>query len=89
MNFFGKTLRKKVIRPTVSKSIKTTEEVVENNNVEEVKETEDMDKAQIAKVEDLVNKAPKKVKVEKKDKGLYERAEVTVVTDDNKMLLKD
>ena len=39
-----------------------------------------------------IEKAPKrKVKVEKKDKGLYERAEnsVTLITEDNKMILND
>ena len=39
-----------------------------------------------------VNQLPKKqVRVEKKDKGLYERAEnsVTLITEDNKMILND
>ena len=47
----------------------------------------------LKKIEAIVGeKAPKrKVKVEKKDKGLFERTEnsVTVLTEDNKMLLND
>lgn len=47
--------------------------------------------AQVQQVLD-VNQLPKKqVRVEKKDKGLYERAEnsVTLITEDNKMILND
>lgn len=107
MNFYGKNLRKKAIRPTALKSIRggsdsterTEDKSIEDvraasgnvteteNNKTEIKE-EIMDKSQIEKAEELV-KTGKKVKIEKKDKGLYERAEVTVLTDDNKMLLKD
>lgn len=85
MNFFGKTLRKKTIRPSVLKNIQNGP--VENKK--EYKNEEKMDNKKIAMAEELITKTPKKVKVEKKEKGLYERAEVTVVTDDNKILLKD
>lgn len=72
------------------------EEVSETADTEQNNETEksdsDMDE-RLAKVEALVNaKAPKrKVKVEKKEKGLIERTENSTVllTEDNKMMLTD
>ena len=52
-----------------------------------------MSDERLARVEKLVNaKAPKrKVKVEKKDKGLIERTENSTIllTEDNKMMLND
>lgn len=73
-----------------------SEEVSETADTEQNNETEksdsDMDE-RLAKVEALVNaKAPKrKVKVEKKEKGLIERTENSTVllTEDNKMMLTD
>ena len=57
------------------------------------KKEKDMADERLKKIEAIVGeKAPKrKVKVEKKDKGLFERTEnsVTVLTEDNKMLLND
>ena len=57
------------------------------------KKEKDMADERLKKIETIVGeKAPKrKVKVEKKDKGLFERTEnsVTVLTEDNKMLLND
>lgn len=61
-----------------------------NNEIEE--SNKDMDE-RLEKVEALVNaKAPKrKVKIEKKDKGIIERTENSTVllTEDNKMMLTD
>lgn len=69
----------------------STEETATVNN--EVKESNnDMDE-RLEKVEALVNaKAPnRKVKVEKKDKGIIERTENSTIllTEDNKMMLTD
>ena len=66
--------------------------VKEEKTVKENKEKKEKDMAdeRLKKIEAIV--APKrKVKVEKKDKGLFERTEnsVTVLTEDNKMLLND
>lgn len=69
--------------------------VKEEKTVKENKEKKEKDMAdeRLKKIEAIVGeKAPKrKVKVEKKDKGLFERTEnsVTVLTEDNKMLLND
>ena len=69
--------------------------VKEEKTVKEKKEKKEKDMAdkRLKKIEAIVGeKAPKrKVKVEKKDKGLFERTEnsVTVLTEDNKMLLND
>ena len=56
------------------------------------KETDMNDKIEQVKAALDIEKAPKrKVKVEKKDKGLYERTEESTIllTEDNKMLLND
>ncbi|MCD8207232.1 MAG: hypothetical protein LUD72_04760 [Bacteroidales bacterium] len=43
------------------------------------------------RIEDILNDLPeKKVKIAKKERGLYEREEkVTLITEDNKLLLND
>lgn len=44
----------------------------------------------IDKIEDILSELPKKVKIDKKEKGLYEREEkVTLITEDNKLILND
>lgn len=58
------------------------------------KTSDNMADERITKVQQVldVNNLPKKqVRVEKKDKGLYERAEnsVTLITEDDKMILND
>lgn len=68
----------------------TEETATVNNEIKEI--NKDMDE-RLEKVEALVNaKAPKrKVKVEKKDKGIIERTENSTIllTEDNKMMLTD
>lgn len=89
--FIGKKIYKKYVRPVISSKVPQKEpKVVENNKVNE----EDNMNDKIAKVEAVLDleKAPKrKVKVEKKDKGLFERTENSTIllTEDNKMLLND
>lgn len=99
--FLGKKPLKKYVRPlrnsaiphkvTIERSkIGEKEEVAENK---EINNTEDMNDERLAKVEELAGvKAPKrKVKLEKKDKGLIERTEnsTIVLTEENKMMLND
>lgn len=100
--FLGKKPLKKYVRPLRNSAIphKVTieqskidekeEEVAENK---EINNTEDMNDERLAKVEELAGvKAPKrKVKLEKKDKGLIERTEnsTIVLTEENKMMLND
>lgn len=86
----------KVIIEKPSKMVTENEEQFEDTTVNvnnEIEETDkDMDE-RLKKIEALVNaKAPKrKVKVEKKDKGIIERTENSTVllTEDNKMMLTD
>lgn len=90
--FIGKKITKKYVRPNSNRGIphkvapkeeiieKKTKETVMNDKIEQVKTALD------------IEKTPKrKVKVEKKDKGLYERTEESTIllTEDNKMLLND
>lgn len=99
--FLGKKPLKKYVRPLRNSAIphKVTietskvdekEEMAENK---EINNTEDMNDERLAKVEELAGvKAPKrKVKLEKKDKGLIERTEnsTIVLTEENKMMLND
>lgn len=96
-NFFGRTLRKKVVKPInvvnqkVSNPVEKSEKPQKNNKV--IKKNDDM--VSNTQIEDLKaimdkeNDSKKKVKVIKKDKDLYERMDVQVITEDNKLLLKD
>ena len=99
--FFGKRPLKKYVRPLKNSAVQhkiaieqskndTDESKVDNN---ELNNTDDMNDERLAKVEALAGvKAPKrKVKVEKKDKGLIERTEnsTIVLTEENKMMLND
>lgn len=69
------------------------EKVVTETENNDNKDVVDMKDERLTKVEALVNaQAPKrKVKVEKKDKGLIERTENSTIllTEDNKMMLND
>jgi len=93
--FMGKNPHKKYVRPIINKkahviSALTEEKVAENK---EIKEKDKMADERLEKIEKIVGaKAPKrKVKVEKKDKGLIERTDNSTVllTEDNKMVLND
>lgn len=99
--FLGKKPLKKYVRPLRNSAIPhkvmidvskvdEKEEMVENK---EINNTENMNDERLAKVEELAGvKAPKrKVKLEKKDKGLIERTEnsTIVLTEENKMMLND
>lgn len=99
-NFFGKSMHRKFVRPIPPSAIvhkieapKEAEEkqVVDENK--EVKEKVNMADERLEKIEKIVGtKAPsKKVKVEKKDRGLFERTKEStiVLTEDNQMLLTD
>lgn len=91
--FIGKKPHRKLIRPISNSRVphKVPEVRIENNK-EQIVES-DMN-AKINEINDVLggDKAPKrKVKVEKKDKGLFERTEnsTVLITEDNKMLLND
>lgn len=82
--------RRKFVRPLVNSHIVHIDNNFnENNDFNKKKEMDE--KERLKKIEDLVGtKAPKrKVKVEKKDKGIIERTETVLITEDNKMLLND
>ena len=90
--FIGKKITKKYVRPNSNRGIPhkvaPKEEIIEKKT----KETDMNDKIEQEKTALDIEKAPKrKVKVEKKDKGLYERTEESTIllTEDNKMLLND
>ena len=90
--FIGKKITKKYVRPNSNRGIPhkvaSKEEIIEKKT----KETDMNDKIERVKTVLDIEKAPKrKVKVEKKDKGLYERTEESTIllTEDNKMLLND
>lgn len=90
--FIGKKITKKYVRPNSNRGIPhkvaPKEEIIEKKT----KETDMNDKIEQVKTALDIKKAPKrKVKVEKKDKGLYERTEESTIllTEDNKMLLND
>lgn len=70
-------------RPIVSNNIK------ENNEVKEIKVMDTKEKIQMAAA--ALNAEQPKVKKVKKDKGLIERTEssITILTEDNRELLKD
>ena len=90
--FIGKKITKKYVRPNSNRGIPhkvaPKEEIIEKKT----KETDMNDKIEQVKTVLDIEKTPKrKVKVEKKDKGLYERTEESTIllTEDNKMLLND
>ena len=84
----GKKPYKKYVRPACNNRV-PHKEVENKENIQK----KDMNE-KIEKIEDVLatEKLPKrKVKVEKKDKGLLERTEnsTILITEDNKMLLND
>lgn len=90
--FIGKKITKRYVRPNSNRGIPhkvaPKEEIIEKKT----KEIDMNDKIEQVKTALDIEKAPKrKVKVEKKDKGLYERTEESTIllTEDNKMLLND
>ena len=90
--FIGKKITKKYVRPNSNRGIPhkvaPKEEIIEKKT----KETDMNDKIEQVKAALDIEKAPKrKVKVEKKDKGLYERTDESTIllTEDNNMLLND
>lgn len=99
--FFGKNPRRKYVRQIPNRNISHV--VATNEKKEEVakkieenktnKEKKDMADERLEKIEQITGaKAPKrKVKVEKKEKGLIERTDNSTIllTEDNKMLLND
>ena len=98
VKFFGKNPHKKYVRQFPNSIVKhviqpqldKTETIEENK---EVKKDKEMADERLEKIENIIgSKAPKrKVKVEKKDKGLIERTENSTIllTEDNKMVLND
>lgn len=103
--FFGKNPHKRYVRQLPNRNIPhiIKEKVVKENEkddkkmvVKENKENKkdnDMADERLEKIEAIMDtKAPKrKIKVEKKDKGLLERTDNSTIllTEDNKMLLND
>lgn len=96
--FFGKNPHKKYVRQFPNSIVKhiiqpkvDKKETVEENK--EIKKDKEMADERLEKIENIIgSKAPKrKVKVEKKDKGLIERTENSTIllTEDNKMVLND
>ena len=87
--FIGKKLYKKYVRPNCNSKVLHKE--IENKEDIQVKDMNE----KIEKIEEILTTADKlpkrKVKVEKKDKGLIERTEnsTILITEDNKMLLND
>ncbi len=77
-------------KPIVVEPIIEVEEIVKNN--EEIKEDNVMDtKEKIQMANAILNAEQPKVKKVKKEKGLIERTEssITILTEDNRELLKD
>jgi len=92
--FMGKNPRRKYIRPIPNRNVSNVvnvEKKTEENKIN--KQDKEMADERLEKIEQIVAaKAPKrKVKIEKKDKGLFERTENSTIllTEDNKMLLND
>ena len=78
------------VKPIVVEPIIEVEENVKDN--EEIKEDNVMDtKEKIQMANDILNAEQPKVKKVKKEKGLIERTEssITILTEDNRELLKD
>lgn len=76
-----------------SKKVDVVDNIVKENNDLKNKDMENVDMKQVdALLQAETDKLPKrKVKVEKKDKGILERTENSrvILTEDNKMLLND
>lgn len=97
VKFLGKYPREKYVRIISNKNTSHTVQHTDNND--KIKENnnskieKDMADERLEKIEQIIGtKAPKrKVKYEKKDKGLIERTESSTIllTEDNKMLLND
>ncbi len=97
IKFMGKNFPRKVVRQIPNRKVfhkigeTVKEEKIEENNA--IKTDKEMADDRLEKIEQIIGaKAPKKViKREKKDKGLIERTENSVVllTEDNKMVLND
>lgn len=96
--FFGKNPHKKYVRQFSNSIVKhiiqpkvDKKETIEENK--KIKKDKEMADERLEKIENIIgSKAPKrKVKVEKKDKGLIERTENSTIllTEDNKMVLND
>ena len=89
--FIGKNIKNKFVRPVCNN--KKPHKVVEiKNNKKQETEIQMNDKIEQAAQFLSGEKLPKKkVKIEKKEKGLFERAEndITILTEDNKTLLND
>lgn len=100
VRFFGKNPHRKLVRRIPNRNIPQVVSVEKNeevaNKIEEnktKKEDKVMADERLEKIEQITGlKTPKrKVKVEKKEKGLIERTEnsTILITEDNKMLLND
>ena len=96
--FFGKNPHKKYVRQfpnsIVNHVIQPRVDNIETNEEnKEIKTNKEMADERLEKIESIIGtKAPKrKVKIEKKDKGLIERTENSTIllTEDNKMVLND
>lgn len=91
--FIGKKIYKKIVRPISNSARRYKVSDKQIKNKKENPKEENMNE-KINKINEVldVEKLPKrKVKVEKKDKGLIERTEnsTILITEDNKMLLND
>ena len=96
-----KSIQTKYVRPIKRKPTLIVEKPIIKEKVDEIikenkkEKQEDMNNIEISQVDALLqsedNKPKRKVKIEKKDKGLYERTENSriILTEDNKMLLND
>lgn len=87
--FIRKNPHKKLVRPA-SRTMVFKDVVSENNQVKEQTEMNNIEQLK-AIVGDETKIPKRKVKVEKKDKGLIERTEnsTILITEDNKMMLND
>ena len=96
--FFGKNPHKKYVRQFPNSIVKhviqpKVDKKETNEENKEIKKDKEMADERLEKIENIIgSKAPKrKVKEEKKDKGLIERTENSTIllTEDNKMVLND
>lgn len=96
--FFGKNPHKKYVRQFPNSIVKhviqpKVDNIETNEENKEIKTDKEMADERLEKIESIIGtKAPKrKVKIEKKDKGLIERTENSTIllTEDNKMVLND
>ena len=98
VKFFGKNPHKKYVRQFPNSIVKhviqpRVDNIETNEENKEIKTNKEMADERLEKIESIIGtKAPKrKVKIEKKDKGLIERTENSTIllTEDNKMVLND